>query len=82
VALDPDEQVQAVVRLVFRLFDELGTVHAVLRFLVEYQVQIGMRERSGPGKGEVAWRAPAGTCSTWTPERSRSRSRASWWTAG
>jgi len=37
---------------------ELGTVHAVLRFLVEHQVQIGMRERSGPGKGEVAWRAP------------------------
>jgi DNA invertase Pin-like site-specific DNA recombinase len=58
VALDPDEQVQAVVRLVFRLFDELGTVHAVLRFLVEHQVRIGMRERSGPGKGEVAWRAP------------------------
>ena len=58
VALDPDEQVQAVIRLVFRLFDELGTVHAVLRFLVEHQVRIGMRERSGPGKGEVAWRAP------------------------
>jgi len=58
VALDPDEQVQAVIRLVFRLFDELGTVHAVLRFLVEHQVQIGMRERSGPGKGEVVWRAP------------------------
>jgi DNA invertase Pin-like site-specific DNA recombinase len=58
VALDPDEQVQAVVRLVFRLFEQLGTVHAVLRFLVEHRVQIGMRERSGPGKGEVAWRAP------------------------
>ena len=58
VALDPDEQVQAVVRLVFGLFEQLGTVHAVLRFLVGHQVQIGMRERSGPGKGEVAWRAP------------------------
>jgi len=58
VALDPDEQVQAVVRLVFEVFEQLGTVHAVLRFLVEHQVQIGMRERSGPGKGEVAWRAP------------------------
>jgi len=57
-ALDPDEQVQAVVRLVFGLFEQLGTVHAVLRFLVEHQVQIGMRERSGPGHGEVAWRAP------------------------
>jgi DNA invertase Pin-like site-specific DNA recombinase len=58
VALDPDEQVQAVIRLVFGLFEQLGTVHAVLRFLVEHQVQIGMRERSGPGKGEVVWRAP------------------------
>jgi hypothetical protein len=58
VALDPDEQVQAVIRLVFGLFDQLGTVHAVLRFLVGHQVQIGMRERSGPGKGEVVWRAP------------------------
>ena len=58
VALDPDEQVQAVIGLVFRLFEELGTVHAVLRFLVGHQVQIGMRERSGPGKGEVVWRAP------------------------
>jgi DNA invertase Pin-like site-specific DNA recombinase len=58
VAFDPDEQVQAVVRLVFDLFERLGTVHAVLRFLVEHQVQIGMRERSGPGKGELVWRAP------------------------
>ena len=57
-ALDPDEQVQAVIRLVFSLFEQLGTVHAVLRFLVEHQVQVGMRERSGPGKGEVVWRAP------------------------
>jgi hypothetical protein len=40
------------------LFEQLGTVHAVLRFLVEHRVQIGMRERSGPGKGEIAWRAP------------------------
>jgi Recombinase zinc beta ribbon domain/Recombinase len=58
VALDPDEQVQAVVRLVFGLFEQLGTVHAVLRFLVAHQVQIGMRERAGLGKGEVVWRAP------------------------
>lgn len=61
VALDPDEQVQAVVGLVFRLFEQLGTVHAVLRFLVEHEVQIGMRERSGPGKGEIVWRAPQQT---------------------
>src|SRR6266702_6801036 len=56
--LDPDEQVQAVVRLVFGLFEEPGTVHAVLGFLVAHQVQIGMRERGGPARGEVVWRRP------------------------
>jgi hypothetical protein len=58
VAFDPDEQVQAVVRLVFAVFEQLGTVHAVLRFLVEHQVLIGMRQRSGPDKGEVVWKPP------------------------
>ena len=33
VVLDPDEQVRSVVRLVFDLFDRLGTVGAVLGFL-------------------------------------------------
>jgi DNA invertase Pin-like site-specific DNA recombinase len=58
VALDLDEQVRSVVGLVFDLFEQLGTVHAVLRFLVEHRVQIGIRERSGPGRGEILWRAP------------------------
>ncbi|SRR5579883_158324 len=31
IVLDPDEQVQGVIRLVFRKFAELGTVHALLR---------------------------------------------------
>jgi DNA invertase Pin-like site-specific DNA recombinase len=56
--LDPDEQVQAVVRLVFDLFEELGSVHAVLGFLVGHQVQIGMRAWAGPARGEVVWRRP------------------------
>ena len=58
VVFDPDEQVQAVIRLVFALFEQLGTVHAVLRFLVEHRVQIGMRQRGGPDKGVLVWRAP------------------------
>ncbi|WP_322756795.1 recombinase family protein [Frankia sp. Cas3] len=58
VVVDPDEQVQAVIRLVFGLFEQLGTVHAVLRFLTEHQMQIGMRERAGPARGEVVWRRP------------------------
>lgn len=42
----------------FGLFEQLGTVHAVLRFLAGHQVRIRMRERSGPGEGEVVWRVP------------------------
>ena len=58
LALDPDEQVQAVVRLVFRKFVELGTVNALLRYLVAQRIQLGMRERSGPARGELVWRRP------------------------
>src|SRR5207253_2655442 len=39
VALDPDEQVRAVIRLVFELFDRLGTVNAVLCFLADNHIQ-------------------------------------------
>src|SRR5947207_5026625 len=58
VALDPDEQVQAVVRLVFELFDRLGTVNGVLCFLADNRIQVGVRVREGPGRGELVWRRP------------------------
>jgi DNA invertase Pin-like site-specific DNA recombinase len=58
VALDPDEQVQAVVRLVFDLFDRLGTVNAVLCFLADNRIQLGVRAREGPERGELQWRRP------------------------
>jgi len=57
-ALDPDEQVKAVVRLVFAKFAELGTLHGVLRWLVDHDVELGMRLRAGPDKGELVWRRP------------------------
>jgi DNA invertase Pin-like site-specific DNA recombinase len=56
--LDPDEQVQTVVRLIFAKFAELGTLHGVLRWLVDHDVQLGMRLRAGPDKGELVWRRP------------------------
>jgi hypothetical protein len=57
-ALDPDEQAQTVVRLVFAKFAELGTLHGVLRWLVDHDVRLGMRLRAGPDKGELVWRRP------------------------
>jgi DNA invertase Pin-like site-specific DNA recombinase len=59
VALDPDEQVQAVVRLVFELFDRLGTVNGVLCFLADNHIQLGIRVREGPERGELSWRRPS-----------------------
>jgi DNA invertase Pin-like site-specific DNA recombinase len=59
VALDPDEQVQAVIRLVFELFDRLGTVNAVLCFLAGNHIQVGIRVREGPERGELEWRRPS-----------------------
>ena len=56
---DPDEQVQAVARLVFAKFAEIGTVQGVMRYLVEQGIEMGIRMRSGPLKGEVVWKRPA-----------------------
>lgn len=58
VTLDPDEQAQRVVRLVFRKFEELGTLNAVLQYLVRNNIQLGVRVRDGLAKGELEWRRP------------------------
>ena len=58
VVYDPDAQVQHVVRLIFRKFDELGTLHGLLRYLVQHDIQLGVRVREGPAKGTLEWRRP------------------------
>lgn len=58
IQFDPDEQVQQTVRFVFRTFDELGTLGGLVRCLASHQVQLGVRVREGPGKGELVWRRP------------------------
>src|SRR5512133_197169 len=40
-ALDPDEQVQTIVGLIFAKFAELGTLHGVLRWLVDHDGELG-----------------------------------------
>ena len=61
VVKDPDEQVQAVIALIFEQFERLGTIHAVLRYLVQHQVRVPQRVRFGPTKGELVWRRPKRT---------------------
>lgn len=57
-AIDPDEQVQATVRLIFDQFDRSITLHGLLRYLVYHRVLIPVRARSGPGRGLLEWRRP------------------------
>ena len=57
-AIDPDEQVQAVVRLVFDQFDREATMHGLLRYLVHHHVRIPVRLAGGPNKGQLDWRRP------------------------
>src|SRR5712671_2330607 len=57
-AFDPDEQAQDVVRLIFRTFQRLGTLNAVLRYLAGHEIQLPVRARLGPAKGDLEWRRP------------------------
>ena len=56
--LDPDEQVQAVVRLIFDQFDRQGSVHGLLRYLVHHGIRIPVRPHSGSNRGQLEWRRP------------------------
>ncbi|MDZ4876879.1 MAG: hypothetical protein CLLPBCKN_006314 [Chroococcidiopsis cubana SAG 39.79] len=58
VTFDPDEQVQQIIKLIFQKFDDLGTLNAVLCYLVQHGIQLGIRLRTGPSKGELEWRRP------------------------
>ena len=58
VVKDPDEQAQAVIALIFEQFERLGTIHGVLRYLVQHQIRVPQRVRFGPSKGELVWRRP------------------------
>src|SRR4051794_7375793 len=59
VALDPDEGVQQVIRLVFAIFERRRSVSGVLRYLVDHDIQLPDRIRAGPIKGDVRWNRPS-----------------------
>lgn len=56
--LDPDEQVQAVVRLVFVQFSRCGSVNGLLRWLARHEVKLPIRPHFGVNRGELEWRRP------------------------
>jgi DNA invertase Pin-like site-specific DNA recombinase len=58
LVIDPDEQVQAVVRLLFDQFERQGTLHGLLRYLVHHQIRLPVRPHGGPNRGLLEWRRP------------------------
>jgi hypothetical protein len=56
--IDPDEQVQAVVRLIFDTFARRGSVSSLLRWMVQHDVKLPIRPHFGSTRGELEWRRP------------------------
>ena len=55
----PTAQAQAVVRLIFEKYDELGSIHAVFLWMIEHGVSLPIRVRNGARKGQLEWRRPS-----------------------
>ena len=58
VEFDPDEQVRAVVHLLFQKYDELGSAHALFIWMIEHGVKLPIRPRWGAQQGRLEWRRP------------------------
>lgn len=56
--IDPDEQVQAVVRSIFDRFSKWGSISGLLKSMVEDNVRMPMRPHYGPDRGQLQWRRP------------------------
>jgi DNA invertase Pin-like site-specific DNA recombinase len=56
--LDPDEQAQRVVRLIFDVFEQQGSLHGLLRYLVAHDIRMPIRPHSGVNRGQLEWHRP------------------------
>ncbi|MEP9390078.1 recombinase family protein [Mesorhizobium sp. KR9-304] len=56
IILNPDEEVQARLGLIFSKFRELGSARAVMRYLRNENLPLPMRPLLGPAPHEVVWR--------------------------
>lgn len=56
IILDPDEQAQRVIHLIFDEFDRQGSIRRVLRYLQTNDIRLPIRPHCGPNKGQLEWR--------------------------
>jgi DNA invertase Pin-like site-specific DNA recombinase len=55
VILDPDESIRKLINLFFAMFEELASLHAVVRYFREQKISFPTRLIGGPKHGEVVW---------------------------
>jgi len=58
LALDPDAEVQAALRMVFATFERLGSATRTVKFFLDEGILFPRRLRKGPHKGELIWAPP------------------------
>ena len=56
IALDPDEQVQQALRLVFETFEQVGAALGVVQYFAAHQLSIPTRHYGGGRDGQLTWR--------------------------
>ncbi len=56
VVLDPDVHVQKTIRLLFRKFEELGSIRKTLIYFVRKEIKLPRRQTSGLEAGNVIWK--------------------------
>jgi DNA invertase Pin-like site-specific DNA recombinase len=59
VDFDTDAQAREVMQLVFDKFDELGTIYGVFHWLLQHDIRMPVRARTGAKKGQLTWRRPS-----------------------
>ncbi|MBV8830868.1 MAG: recombinase family protein [Acidobacteriaceae bacterium] len=58
VVLNPDQELQARLRLIFEKFTELGSAHAVREYLRREQLLVPSRPPRGPAPQDTVWEPP------------------------
>lgn len=59
VDFEPDEQARNVVQIVFEKFDEIGSIYGLFHWLIQHDVQMPVRARTGAKKGQLEWHRPS-----------------------
>jgi len=47
-----------VVRLIFDVFEQQGSLHGLLRYLVAHEIRMPIRPHQGTNRGQLEWHRP------------------------